>query len=253
MIYNHPRVYELAFSFRDIESETAFIDRVIRTFSRRPVRSVLEIASGPAPHAGALTERGYRYIGLDNNPAMIDYARTKWQELTPAPSFVQADMASFALPEPADFMYVLLGSLYLSTADAMQSHLDSVAAALRPGGLYFLDLCIEFSDPLSHGSCRHAVTERDNIRLDSRFDIRLLDPQQNLYEERWRLKIETPEGSHAFETVEQNVALFPDDFATLIGARPEFDLVGWWADWDLDAPITPSSRLYRPFALLRRN
>ena len=252
MIYDNPEVYELAFSFRDVDAETEFMDRVIRTFSGRPVHSVLEIASGPAPHAGALVERGYAYVGLDNNPKMIAYAETKWRSLDRPPIFVRADMKSFALPTPVDFAYVLLGSLYLNSTADLCSHFDSIANSLLKGGLYFLDLCIEFANPLNSVNSHNAISHRDDLHIDSTFDIRLLDASKNLYEERWQLTVETPEKTQSFETVEQNVALFADDFRVFIASRPDFELVGWWSDWDLHEHISPGCELRRPFALVRR-
>lgn len=252
MIYDNPKFYELAFSFRDIEAESAFMDRVIRTYSERPVRRLLEIAAGPAPHVGALAERGYAYVGLDKNPNMIAYATRKWETLPNPPQWLLADMASFTLPTPVDFVFVLLGSLYLNSPLALHTHFDSVAASLDRGGLYFLDLCLEFTDPLEGGSSRRAVTERDQVRLDSQFDIRLIDRACNLYEERWRLTVETPDSTRTINTVEQNMALFADDFRAFVDARPDFAFVGWWTDWNLESPIAPGQPLHRPFALVRR-
>ena len=40
---------------------------------------------------------------------------------------------------------VLLGSLYVSSNEELRSHFDAVARALKPGGLYVLDWCVDFS------------------------------------------------------------------------------------------------------------
>ena len=78
MLYDYPEYYEVAFSFRDIEVEAAFIRDCIRQYSAIPVRKVFEIACGPAPHAEALTNLGFHYVGMDNNRNMLDYAAYKW-------------------------------------------------------------------------------------------------------------------------------------------------------------------------------
>ena len=59
MLYDYPQYYEIAFSFRDIEAEASFLDSCIKRFSKMTTRDVFEIACGPAPHAGALTQLGY--------------------------------------------------------------------------------------------------------------------------------------------------------------------------------------------------
>lgn len=252
MIYNYPEYYELAFSFRDIPSEAAFLRQAMLTHSEISVARVLEIAAGPAPHAGALTESGLHYTGLDNNPNMIDYATRKWHYLSPPPRFLRADMASFTLPEPVDFVFVLLGSLYVNTPERLTSHFDSVAETLRPGGLYLLDLCLEYGDPLVTNVGRHVVSHHRGVTVDSRFDITPLDPTRNLYEERWRLSVEKDGERREFETVEQNTALFPDDFERFIKSHRRFEMVGSWAHWDFGRPIEAGFEPERPFTLIRR-
>jgi len=252
MLYDHPAYYELAFSFRDVAAETAFLRQAMTTHSGIAVNRVLEIACGPAPHAGPLIASGLDYVGLDKNPAMIAHATDKWGQLPKRLTFVTADMASFRLTEPVEFAFVLLGSLYLNTEERIAGHFDSLAAALAVGGLYFLDLCLEYADPLKGRPERRVVTEHNGVKIDSRFDIELVDADRQLYEERWRLRIEKEGETREFETVEQNVAWYPDEFTRFIEARPDFELVGSWADWDFGSPIIPGVTPDRPFTLLRR-
>ena len=143
-LYNYPRYYELAFSYRDLKSEVDVLEECIRRYSRISVRRVLDIGCGPAPHLEELARRGYEYVGLDINDAMLDYARRKAEALGVAATFIKADMRNFSLEKPVDFAFTMLGSLYAKTTDDILSHLNSVARALNPGGLYFLDWCINF-------------------------------------------------------------------------------------------------------------
>jgi SAM-dependent methyltransferase len=252
MIYDYPQYYEAAFSFRDIPREAAFLGFAMERFSSVKVKRVLEVACGFAPHAGALTEQGYRYVGLDNNRNMLDYATYKWHGLKPPPEFVQADMVKFELPGSVDFAYVMLGSLYLNSLEEMTSHFDSMARALRPGGLYFLDWCVQFSDPLASAANNAFVNERDGIRVESKFNIRLVDPARQMYEEVWTLNI-VDNGRHKrFELIERNRAIFPQEFLLFVESRTDFEMVGWWKDWDFNKPIEGSVEVDRPIALLRR-
>jgi len=73
LIYDYPEYYETAFSFRDIVQEANFLKLAIKKFSSVDVKKVLEIASGPAPHAGELVKAGYSYTGLDINQKMIEH------------------------------------------------------------------------------------------------------------------------------------------------------------------------------------
>lgn len=252
MIYDYPQYYEVAFSFRDIPKEARFIKACIDQFSHIEVDQVFEVASGYAPHAAELARLGYRYLGLDNNSHMLKYAKERWQGLSPAPEFLTADMVSFEIEGKTDFAFVMLGSLYLNTIEEINSHFDSVAQALRPGGLYFLDGCIQFEDPMKYAENNAIRLEQNGISVESRFDIRLVDPEQNMYEEIWTLDINDRGSKQRLQMTECNKAIFPDDFMALVNSRTDFEFVGWWRDWDFSQPIDNKSKIVRPIALLRR-
>ena len=252
MIYDYPQYYEIAFSFRDVKREAAFLRECIEAYSEVKTRWVFEIACGPAPHAEELNRLGYRYIGLDNNRNMLDFAVHKWKEMKPRPEFVEGDMISFEAPRQVDFAYVMLGSLYLNDLDEMDSHFNSVARCLRPGGLYLLDWCVQFEDPLKYSGSNCVTFERDGITVESKFDIRLVDPTQQMYEEVWTLEVNDRSRRRRLQMYERNRAIFPKDFLTFVRSRTDFEFVGWWKDWNLNNPITETCDITRPVALLRR-
>ena len=138
-LYDYPRYYEIAFSYRNIEKEVDVMEECIRRFSKIPVYRVLDLACGPAPHLEEFTRRGYEYVGLDINESMLDYAKKKAEALGVKAVFVKADMKNFTLREPVDFAFTMLGSLYVKTTEDILNHSNSVARALKPGGLYLLD------------------------------------------------------------------------------------------------------------------
>ncbi len=252
MLYDYPEYYEAAFSFRDIEAESAFIEYAIMRHSLIPVRTVCEIACGQAPHAGELVRRGFDYVGLDINPRMIEYARDKWSGLATRPKVLLGDLVDYDLEQPADFTYVMIGSLYLKDTEAMERHFDSVARNLMPGGLYFLDWCIQFYDPLGLDVRRPFRHTHNGITVESRFNIRLLDPGQSIYEEIWDVRIDDHGKIKEFRMVECNKAVFPGEFRQFLDRRDDFEFVGWWRDWDFEKPITDVGHIPRPLAIIRR-
>lgn len=252
MIYDYPEYYEAAFSFRDIPRETAFLKLCIDRFSEVPVRRVLEIACGHAPHAEELAALGFGYIGLDNNARMIQYATGRLGHIVPPPEFLKADMRSFECLKEVQFAYVMLGSLYLNSLEEMTSHFDSIASCLKPGGLYFLDWCIQFTDPLEVCNNNEVVIEREGICTRSHFDIRLIDPVAQMYEEIWTMKVEDHGREKDFRITEYNRAIYPQEFRRFVQERGDFEMVGWWSDWNLDRPVEGSSEIVRPFVLLKK-
>jgi len=154
--------------------------------------------------------------------------------------------------EKVDFAFVMLGSLYLNTLKEFHSHFDSMAQALNPGGLYFLDWCVQFDDPMKYAENNAVTLERAGISVESRFNIRMVDPGQKMYEEVWTLDVTDRGRRRNLQMTERNRAIFPLDFLTFLQSRPDFEFVGWWREWDLDKPITGDPEVTRPVSLLRR-
>ena len=252
LLYDYPEYYEVAFSFRDVASEARFLHEVAGRFSDIPVKRMLEIGSGHGPHVGELSRLGYEYCGLDNNQNMIDYGIEKWKHLDNPPEFIHGDMARFSCQRKVDFAFVMLGSLYLRSPSQLQTHFDSIASVLKRGGLYFLDWCVEFSDPLHHNQNNAFAIRQGGISLESRFDISLIDSERQMYREVWTVDVNDHGQQRTFEVTEQNMAVLPERFLELIEARDDIAFVGWWEDWDLKQPISDYSTPRRPIILLRR-
>lgn len=250
-IYDYPKYYDVAFSYRDTAYETAIMQRAIEQFSHIPVKTVLEIASGHSPHLEHVLRLGYKYQGLDQSPSMLEYAKDKAAQIGYEVELWQKGLADFSLPEPVDFAYVMLGSLYVQTTDQLVSHFASVEKALKPGGLYFLDWCIDFS-PLTN--TRDAWTcRRGDVEVKVRYTTKLLNPAKQFYEE--SLHASVRDGKERMQLNHSNVrrAIYPQEFLLAATYLSKFELVGWWNDWDLNAPLDHiNSGIIRPITVLRR-
>lgn len=252
MIYDYPEYYEVAFSFRNYQQEADFIKKVINKYSTIPVKNILELACGNAPHAEQIISSGYNYTGLDLNRNMLDHAHYKHKLLSQKPKFVEGDMVKFELAEKIDFAFVLLGSLYLNTMDEIDSHFDSVSRVLNKGGLYFLDWCIQFEDPLASKDNNEYSIEKNGITVNSRFDIKMIDFRNQMYEEVWTINVDDHGRHKQFEMIERNKAILPGEFLYFIKQRSDFEFVEWWNGWDLNKPIANDEQVLRPVALIRK-
>ncbi len=252
MLYDYPEYYEAAFSFRNTETEAQFLQDCIKRFSKIDVQNIFEIGCGNAPHAGILTESGYKYHGLDLNRNMLDYAAYKWKDLPEKIHLHEANMIDFNYPIQQDFAYVMLGSLYLNCLNEIKSHFDSMSRLLNKGGIYFLDWCIQFGDPLAHNGNNKFIIEKDDIRIKSEFNIKLLDQEQQMYEEVWMINVNDRGRHRQFNMVERNKAILPEQFLHLIGERKDFKFIGWWEDWDFNHPIENYDSVTRPIALIQK-
>lgn len=255
-IYDNPLYYEIAFSFRDIAREVDTMERCIQLFSRVPVRRVLEIGCGPAPHMMELMDRGYEYLGIDLSPKMLDFAAAKAEKAGLSPTLLSKDMIRFSLEDRADFAFVLLGSLFARNTADLISHFDSMAAALLPGGIYLLDWCIQF-DKMLEGSDSWVI-ERDNIRTRTSCSWRYIDPVSQTAEELIQIEVEDHGTKMELEDRRLRRIIYPQEFILLAEKAGAFEFVGWWNNWNPDDPIkesnsaVPGQKIERPIAVIRR-
>jgi SAM-dependent methyltransferase len=143
-IYDEPEFYEAACAYRDVPTE---VDALIRWSDKHrdpaagPLRSVLELAAGPAEHARELARRGVDATALDLSAAMCARARDTAAEAGVGLTVVEADMRDFSIPRHFDLAITMLNSLcHLLTLDDLLQHLASVARHLAGGGLYIAEL-----------------------------------------------------------------------------------------------------------------
>jgi SAM-dependent methyltransferase len=140
-IYRHPEAYELAFAYRDVDSQADFIESRIEKYARCEERTVLGVACGPAAHLRELARRGYPVIGFDVHREMIDYARGRFAEEGLEGELFVADMRDFRCETPVGFAQNLLTSFnYLLDDEQVERHLNAVARAMVPGGIYFIEM-----------------------------------------------------------------------------------------------------------------
>ncbi|GLW65064.1 hypothetical protein Arub01_33080 [Actinomadura rubrobrunea] len=172
-IYDDPRAYELACAFRDVPAE---VDALLAWCARHrdggaAVRTVLELAAGPAEHAREFARRGVEATALDINPAMCAYAERAAKDAGVDLRVVRDDMTAFALDRRFDLVVTMLDSTsHLMTLDAFTAHLDRVAEHLAGDGVYI----VEMSHPRDRLSDEPSVStgwtvERDGVHVTVRW------------------------------------------------------------------------------------
>ncbi len=144
-IYDHPLYWDILFGF-DRSKEAEFHHRTFARWGIATDERVLEVACGPARVARLLARRGWKLTGLDHSPAMLAFAREQAAaEGTPLATLC-ADMTAFTARDLFAAAYNPLSSFrLLHRDDEADAHLRCMAAALRPGGVYVLDLAFQAS------------------------------------------------------------------------------------------------------------
>lgn len=241
--YDHPELYEQAFAWRDYAAEAAVVRELWRRHGRGPLGTVLELASGSAPHAGPLTAAGCRYLALDLSMAMLRAARAGDR----APLALRADLGRPPLATGSvDLCMVLLGSLYLADEAELPRHLDAIADLVRPDGCYLLDWCVLFDAIERHED--DWTVDGSKGRAHVSYRCRWADESAGLIEE--RLVIRRRDTVVRESTV--SWAITAERFLPAVEAHPAWELAGCWEDWNPYRPLVHGPDADRPLVLLRR-
>lgn len=156
--YRNARAYDIAFGDRDFQDECNFLQwcldnfgfqiddlRLQDEFNRQsPIvnrQSFLELACGPARHAREFSRRGWRAVGLDLSPDMLEYACEGASRDGVLIETVAEDMTDFTLREPVALAANLMESLsHLVTNEQVVNHLRAVSRNLLPGGIFVIEM-----------------------------------------------------------------------------------------------------------------
>jgi SAM-dependent methyltransferase len=132
--------YDALYADKDYEAECDMIERLFADHSSRPVTDVLDLGCGTGGHAIPLTGRGYRVIGVDRSPQMLDAARKKAAGLTSMADFRQGDVTALRLGERFDAVVMMFAVLGYQTEPAdLAATLATVREHLRDGGVFIAD------------------------------------------------------------------------------------------------------------------
>lgn len=250
-VYRQPLYYEIAFGFVDPKIQVDNFEKLIRKFSRIEVDRFLDIACGPSLQLREIARRGYEAVGLDSSPQMLRYLRDRAREEGLKIETVQADMSDFRLKRQVDFAFIMMGSLEVESNEKFLSHLDSVAASLKNGGLYFIQN--KMLDWTPGGESW--TTERDGITVKTTFEISFKDILKQIYTQKMILEVDD-NGEKKFVHKEDLKFIFPQEFKMLIEINGKFEFLGWWRGncnvWHLDDPLENAEKLDDNMVLLRR-
>lgn len=136
--YDVPGYWDLAFSDETLP-EADFLQAVATRFSPRPVRSVLELGCGGGRQTLEMSKRGYSVTAIDLNPSCVTWTQHRLERHRLSANVQCGDMAEFQLSKPFDLAHCLVNTFrHLTSEQSARRHLQCVAAALKPGGLYVL-------------------------------------------------------------------------------------------------------------------
>lgn len=116
-------------------------DFIVNTLSLPAGSTILDLCCGHGRHLIELTGRGYTMIGLDLDPFFLDTARQEAERRGLEVQLELRDMRDIPFVEEFDAVINMFTSFgYLESDEEDQKVLDGVARALKPGGLFLMEL-----------------------------------------------------------------------------------------------------------------
>jgi SAM-dependent methyltransferase len=258
-VYAELLYYEVAFSFFNPKRQVDCFEEIIKRFSRLRVKRFLDIACGPSLQLREIARRGYEAVGIDKSEEMLRYLRGKAEGEGLRIETIQADMTNFRLNKRADFAFIMMGSFVFNSNENMLKHLDSVAASLKSGGLYFIqNFGVNWKVDWTKPQAQTWEMERDGIKVKTTYETIVKNIVNQIITEKLTLEIDD-HGRKGIFTQEEDIKLiFPQEFKLLICVNKKFEFLGWWKgsvdEWYLDQPLEKieDSNLNINMVLLRR-
>lgn len=254
MVYNKPLYYEIAFSFMNARKQIDSFEKIIKKLSRRKVMKFLDIACGPSLQLLEIAKRGYEAIGLDSSKEMLDYLKKKAKKAGVDIETVNKSMYDFKLKRKADFTFIMLGSLTIESNGQLKSHLASVAASLKKGGLYFIQNNV---DDMTKADIKMNWTiKRKGIKVKTIYERLTKNPLRQLYTEKLTLNVEDNDKKLTYIHRKDLKHVFPQEFKELVKQNGKFEFVGWYKgglnSWELNKPLDNMDKIPELNAIILR-
>lgn len=138
--YNLPVYYDVSFS-HEMRDELQFLKKICESYRYRGRLRLLEPACGTGRLLLPLAKNGFDCTGLDINPHSLCYLKDKLQRQGLHARVIHADMSDFRIRYRFDIAFCTVDTFrHLLTEQQALAHLQCMAKALKPAGIYVLGL-----------------------------------------------------------------------------------------------------------------
>jgi len=226
--YDRAEIYDILCSW-DPATERDFVLGAAAKYGLGAPRRILEPFCGSGRLLRVMPGRA---VGLDTNPAMLRYARSRGCHV------FRADAARFAVREGSfDLAFCLIDSFrHLRSEEEASGHLRGVARALVPGGIYVLgfDVTGDIAGDVSNDTWS---SERDGVQVSG--DVRCLGDRAGRIET-MHVRIEVRRGERLDEIEDfQPMRVYSRaDFRSLLDSEGSFEIAAIFdRHYDLRRPV----------------
>lgn len=250
--YDVPGYWDLAFSDETLP-EADFLQSVAARFSPRTVKSVLELGCGGGRQTLEMSKRGCSVTAIDLNPSCVQWTQRRLSRHHLSADVQCADMADFQLSKPVDLAHCLVNTFrHLTSEQSARQHLQCVAAALKPGGLYVLGFHLLPPDA-AEIDCERWTIRKGRTQVTTTIRVLSFSRRSRIETVRFSLKVTTLRRVIRTSTDHRLRIYRADQFRSLLRSVPEFELIGVFDFcYDLSEPLLLNDTLGDAVFVLRR-
>lgn len=251
-VYAHPQYWDLAF-----RSETAleanFIESACRKYVPFPVRHFLEPGCGSGRLLVEMARRGYQVTGFDNALPALRYLRRKLRRRRLRAEVFDADLAEFELAAPVDTAFCTFNTFrhLVSEATALR-HLECVARALKPGGIYILGLHLLPID-VAEESHERWTARRGSTQVTGTLRVLHFDRRHRLERLRLSLRVRARDKDLRLRQDFDFRIYTAAQLRRLLAKVPAFHLLDVFDFWyEIDRPLSLNDEIVDTVLVLRK-
>lgn len=250
--YDFPQYWDLAFR-SETKLEADFFEAAFAKYVDFPVCKVLEPGCGGGRLIVEMASRGFQPTGFDLSPTAVQYVQRRLDRRGLAGQVLTADMTEFELPGQHDAAFCTFNTFrHLLTEEAARRHLQSVAAQLRPGGIYILGFHLLPPDADEEDSERWTARHgRTHVTITLR--VLNCDRRRRLETIRFNLRVRSGRSDLRLRTDYVLRIYRASQVRRLLHSVPEFELCDVYDFWyDIDEPLQLNDELGDTVLILRK-
>ncbi len=250
--YDFPQYYDIAFQ-SDTRRESDFIEAACAKYCPFPVQRLLEPACGTGRLVAELAHRGHQLTAFDLNRRALGFLRKRLARQGLRAESFEADMSDFRLDQPVDAAYCPINTFrHLLTEQSARGHLECVANALRPGGIYVLGLHLL---PLNTNpeSIERWTERRGQTQVTVTLRVLATDRRRRIEDLRVSVLVRRGVKELRFRHEFPFRMYTPQQFGRLLAAVPSLELCDVFDFWyEIDHPLAWSNDLADTVVVLRK-
>lgn len=239
--------YDIFYHDKNYEKECDCLEQIFGQFSKKKIKSILDLGCGTGNHALPLAQRGYSVTGVDISESMLRQAHKKSSLNDGKVEFIRGDIRHVRLKKKYDsaiMMFAVLG-YQLNNSDVLKT-LQTVRQHLSSGGLFIFDVwygpAVLYTKP-SQRTKTIPLKNGEKIVRKASADINVIDQicsvNYKLHQVRNNKTINRIKEQHTmrfFFPLELQMALEFSDFQLLhLGAFSQYKRQPTEKDWNIVA------------------